>query len=185
MSYDEWWSGPDAGAPSLPSQLFAATCTERHTSWWNGRQPDSRCQLALHGARDRDHAGSAARKRARAGARAQRDSQVRALAFSSPFVLLTRTCRRDHVTYCFAQMLRFCHLASSGVEPFRQAQFGLALGRVQELLGCVGGKAAWWCAFEPLLLATPPLFAAVAARTRAYLDLLGLPHPSEAFLNKR
>ena len=93
------------------------------------------------------------------------------------------TRRKEHVTYCFAQMARFCHLAQAGVEPFRDAQFGLALGRVQELLGCVGGKAAWWGAFEPPLIRRD--FAAIDAITRSYIDLLGLEHPSEAFVNKR
>ena len=91
--------------------------------------------------------------------------------------------RKGHVSYCFSQMMRFCHLAQSGVEPFRDAQFGLALGRVQELLGCVGGKTAWWQAFEPLLISRD--YAAISAITRSYVDVLGLEPPSEAFLNKR
>ena len=93
------------------------------------------------------------------------------------------TRRRDHVHYCFSQMVRFPHLAASGVEAFRDAQFGLALGRVQELLGCVGGKAAWWGAYEPLLLARD--WAGLIARTRRYMDLLGLPPPADEFINKR
>ena len=91
--------------------------------------------------------------------------------------------RKAHVTYCFSQMARFCHLAQSGAEPFRDAQFGLALGRVQELLGCVGGKTAWWQAFEPLLISRD--YAAISAITRSYIDVLGLEPPSDAFLNKR
>lgn len=71
-----------------------------------------------------------------------------------PAHVATATRRRDHVSYCFAQMLRFAALAEAGAEPFRHAQFGLQLGRLQELLGGAGGKALWWCAFEPLLLAS-------------------------------
>ena len=93
------------------------------------------------------------------------------------------TRRKAHVEYCFHQMCRFCNLALTGAEPFRDAQFGLALGRVQELLGCVGGKTAWWQAFEPPLIRRD--FAAIDAITRSYLDVLGLQPPSEAFLNKR
>jgi hypothetical protein len=91
--------------------------------------------------------------------------------------------RREHVTYCFSQMVRFAHLAHTGAEPLRHAQFGLALGRVQELLGCVGSKAAWWGTFEPLLLTGA--HEAIMARTRAYMALLELPPPSDAFINKR
>ncbi len=79
-------------------------------------------------------------------------------------------------------MCRFCNLAQRGLEPFRAAQFGLALGRVQELLGCVGGKAAWWQAYEPLLIAHD--YKGIDERTRAYIALLQLPPPDEAFLNK-
>lgn len=39
--------------------------------------------------------------------------------------------RREHVTYCFSQMIRFAHLAHERKEAFRSAQFGLSLGRVQ------------------------------------------------------
>ena len=91
--------------------------------------------------------------------------------------------RKAHVEYCFAQMARFCHLAQINAEPFRDAQFGLALGRVQELLGCVGGKAAGWGAFEPPLLRRD--FAAIDAIARSYIAVLGLEPPTEAFLNKR
>ena len=91
--------------------------------------------------------------------------------------------RAAHVHYCFSQMVRFAHLAAGGVEPFRDAQFGLALGRVQELLGCVGSKAAWWGAYEPLLIARD--FGAIDKRTRAYMALLDLAPPDEAFINKR
>lgn len=91
--------------------------------------------------------------------------------------------RSRHVTYCFAQMVRFCHLAATGVEPFRDAQFGLALGRVQELLGCIGGKQAWWGAFEPPLIRRD--YAAISAITTSYVELLGLEPPSEDFINKR
>ena len=93
------------------------------------------------------------------------------------------TRRRDHVHYCFSQMVRFSHLAERGLEPFRDAQFGLALGRVQELLGCVGGKEAWWGAYEPLLIRRD--YAELNARTRRYMALLALPPPEDAFINKR
>ena len=94
----------------------------------------------------------------------------------------TATRRREHVVYCFSQMVRFAHLAKIGAEPFRAAQWGLALGRVQELLGSVGGKHAWWAAYEPLLISQD--WDAIMARTRAYMELLGLPQPEEAFINK-
>ena len=87
------------------------------------------------------------------------------------------------MAYCFSQMVRFAHLAATGAEGFRHAQFGLALGRVQELLGGLGGKQAWWQAYEPLLIAQD--WASIMARTRAYMDLLELPHPDETFINRR
>jgi hypothetical protein len=91
--------------------------------------------------------------------------------------------RAAHVTYCFSQMIRFNHLAASGVEPFRAAQFGLSLGRVQELLGCIGSKAAWWGAFEPLLI--EQRHKEMISLTQSYMALLGLTPPDDAFINKR
>lgn len=91
--------------------------------------------------------------------------------------------RSEHVVYCFHQLARFAHLAETGVEPFRAAQYGLCLGRVQELLGCCGGKAAWWGAFEPLLLSAN--YEGLGRIPRCYLTLLDLPLPSEEFINKR
>jgi hypothetical protein len=58
---------------------------------------------------------------------------------------------REQIVHCFQQLVRFANLAQNG-EEFRAAQFGLNLGRVQEMLGSVGGVAAWWRVFEPLLL---------------------------------
>lgn len=52
----------------------------------------------------------------------------------------------------------------------------------QELLLGVGGKAAWWSTFEQLLVAGDT--AGLAAVTRRYMALLGLPEPDQAFLNK-
>lgn len=52
----------------------------------------------------------------------------------------------------------------------------------QELLLGVGGKAAWWSRFEPLLLADD--FQGLMAVTRRYMGTLGLPQPDETFINK-
>lgn len=46
----------------------------------------------------------------------------------------------------------------------------------------VGGKAAWWSTFEPLLIAED--FAGLMAVTRGYMAALGLPEPDDAFINK-
>ena len=57
---------------------------------------------------------------------------------------------RDHVEHCLWQMVRFATLASSG-KKFRGPQFGLNLGRAQELLGSYGGVEAWWRTFGPMI----------------------------------
>jgi hypothetical protein len=57
------------------------------------------------------------------------------------------------VDHCFHQLIRFAHLARTGKIDFatRAVQFGLNLGRVQELLRSPGGVDAWWGVYEPLL----------------------------------
>jgi len=86
-----------------------------------------------------------------------------------------------HVQHCLWQTVRFAHLAALG-HPFRGAQWGLNLGRAQELLRSYGGPNAWWRAFEPLILAED--WAGLEARSAAYLDLLGLPRPDEDFITR-
>ena len=46
----------------------------------------------------------------------------------------------------------------------------------------VGRKAAWWSAYEPLLVASD--FDGLMAVTRGYMSVLGLPEPDAAFINK-
>jgi hypothetical protein len=89
---------------------------------------------------------------------------------------------QHHVTYCFWQMIRFANLAQLGNE-FRAAQFGLSLGRAQELLGSYGGKAAWWQTFEPLILAKD--WAQIQVTVEHFLLLLCLDLPPVKFLNRK
>ena len=79
-----------------------------------------------------------------------------------------------HVDHCFSQLYRCSDLAEKGGE-FRAMQFGLNLGRAQELLGSLGGPDAWWRPFEALVNAKN--WAAVKAKVVAYCDALGRPGP--------
>lgn len=81
----------------------------------------------------------------------------------------------DHVTHCFQQLYRFANLAGHGGE-FRAMQFGLNLGRAQELLGSHGGVEAWWRTFEPLVNARE--WHKITQIVTIYCALLGLPDPS-------
>lgn len=88
---------------------------------------------------------------------------------------------REHIKHCLDQLVRFAHLAAAG-HPFRAVQWGMNFGRAQELLRSRGGLAAWWHAFEPILIKED--WTALEALARRYLDLFGLEQPSEEFINR-
>jgi hypothetical protein len=77
---------------------------------------------------------------------------------------------------------RFAHLAEEGKAEFRACQFGLNLGRTQEILGSVGGVNAWWRTFEPLICCGD--YKKIIETTREYLCILELPEPDEKFINR-
>lgn len=58
---------------------------------------------------------------------------------------------KKHIEHCAHQMVRIAHLAvttKEGMTILRACQFGLNLGRLQELLGSYGGADAWWRTFK-------------------------------------
>ena len=88
---------------------------------------------------------------------------------------------KEQVEHGFYQMIRFANLAKNGHE-FRGAQFGLNLGRTQELLGSYGGVDYWWRFYEPLIKARD--WDNIMWETRSRLLMLSLPQPDEAFINR-
>jgi hypothetical protein len=86
---------------------------------------------------------------------------------------------RIHVIHCFHQLWRFAHLALHG-HDFRAVQFGMNLGRAQEILGSAGGVECWWRLYEPILKDYDRLIEI----TKRYLELLELPLPDDATINK-
>ena len=88
---------------------------------------------------------------------------------------------RVHVEHCLWQLARFAHIARLGC-AFRAVQFGLNLGRAQELLKSHGGLAAWWRAFEPLIV--EGRYQQLEEKAGQYLKLLGLRAPPEEFINR-
>jgi hypothetical protein len=88
---------------------------------------------------------------------------------------------KDHVEHCLWQLARFAHLASLG-KKFRGVQFGLNLGRAQELLGSYGGVEAWWRTFEPLVERED--WNGILMVVGLYLNVLGLAHPPLEFLSR-
>ena len=90
---------------------------------------------------------------------------------------------RDHVTHCLHQLIRFAHQAGKGpLTPERQAQFFLNVGRAQEILESCGGVEAWWRKFYPLV--DKNNWSAIIDVVHAYLEMLGLPRPTEEFISK-
>jgi hypothetical protein len=87
----------------------------------------------------------------------------------------------EHVEHCMHQLIRFSHLATKG-HAFRALQFGLNLGRAQELLDSVGGVDKWWRLYEPLLVAQD--YEKIIKVTKQYLKDLGLKNPTATFINK-
>jgi len=86
---------------------------------------------------------------------------------------------RAHVEHCFWQLARFAVLAGGGTR-FRALQFGLNLGRVQELLGSPGGAGAWWRPFKRLCEAEDWL--GVLRLALSYAALVGVGPPDLAFV---
>jgi hypothetical protein len=85
------------------------------------------------------------------------------------------------VSHCLWQMARFARLARAG-KGFRGAQFGLCLGRAQELLDSHGGAKAWWGTFGPLVRDED--WAGVQSAIELYLDLFELDRPPAHYLNR-
>jgi hypothetical protein len=81
------------------------------------------------------------------------------------------------VQHCFDQLVRFALMGESDPQSFQTcaAQFGLNLGRAQEMLGAPGGVDAWWRRFEPLLVAGR--WATLIGLLETYIELLGLERP--------
>lgn len=92
------------------------------------------------------------------------------------------TSDREQIIHGFHQMIRFAHLTIEGKSEFRAAQFGLNLGRTQELLGSLGGLKCWWRTYEPLIVFWQ--YKEIIEITKKYLAMLDLPEPTEEFINK-
>lgn len=84
---------------------------------------------------------------------------------------------REHLEHCFHQLIRFANLAKDGQQDFRAAQFGLNLGRAQEILESNGGINCWWRLYEPLIVSKN--YDEIIKVTKQYLRALNLPEPSE------
>lgn len=88
---------------------------------------------------------------------------------------------REHVTHCFHQMIRFANLANKG-HPFRSTQFGLNLGRAQEILESYGSMDCWWRLFEKLI--NNDDYTGIIEVTTKYLVAFELQLPTDEFINK-
>jgi hypothetical protein len=89
---------------------------------------------------------------------------------------------KEQSIHGFHQMWRFAHLAQTGQSKFRKLQFGLNLGRTQEILGSIGGVNAWWRVFEPICEAKN--YEKIINTVKEYLHILELPEPDSAFINR-
>lgn len=87
----------------------------------------------------------------------------------------------QHVEHCFHQLIRFANLAKSG-HDFRAVQFGLNLGRAQEILGSYGGVECWWRLYEPLIKNKE--YDKIISETEHWLNILELSMPSDEFINR-
>jgi hypothetical protein len=90
---------------------------------------------------------------------------------------------QKHAEHCLHQMVRFPHLAIvHGESSFRAAQWGVNMGRVQQILGSTGGVNAWWRAFEDIIKNKDWL--CLKSKVETYIRLLGLEPPSDEFINR-
>jgi hypothetical protein len=89
---------------------------------------------------------------------------------------------REHVTHCLHQMVRLPHLAIVHGGKFRAAQWGLNLGRAQQILDSVGGIDAWWRAFKDIEAAED--WPRLKSKAETYIRLLQLPMPSKEYINR-
>jgi hypothetical protein len=79
---------------------------------------------------------------------------------------------RQLVQHCFDQLIRFASMSPEGFAS-RAVQFGMNLGRAQEILRAEGGVLCWWRCVEPLLGNQPALIDLLAV----YVGILGLGPP--------
>ena len=100
---------------------------------------------------------------------------------ADPTVIQNGQTANQHVTHCLQQLVRFAHLAQKE-DKFRAMQFGLNLGRAQELLGAPGGVDYWWRRFERV--ASAERWAELKTIAEGYLNAFGLEQPSEEFINR-
>lgn len=89
--------------------------------------------------------------------------------------------RHQHVEHCLHQLVRFANLAHSR-SIWRATQFGLNLGRAQELLGSQGGVNCWWRSYE--LLIEEKNYRGVMQIALQTIRELGLAAPTVEFINK-
>ena len=94
----------------------------------------------------------------------------------------SKTTAKMHVEHCLWQLIRFANLARQG-NPFRGVQFGLNLGRAQEILGSHGAPDLWWRTFEPLIEAKN--WDSIMKVALSYLKILGLEPPTKEFIEKK
>ena len=87
---------------------------------------------------------------------------------------------REHVIHCLHQMVRLAHLAAGGGK-FRAAQWGLNMGRAQELLKSAGGIEAWWRAFKDII--NDEDWPLLKSKSETYIRLLQLDQPDTEFIN--
>lgn len=111
----------------------------------------------------------------------EQTEQIRAI-LANPAIRSDEKTNYTHFEHCLWQMWRFAHLASKG-ETFRTLQFGMNLGRAQEIVMSIGGVECWWRAYAPLVETSD--WAGIIKKASEYCTLLGTEWPELEFLEKK
>jgi len=85
--------------------------------------------------------------------------------------------------HCLCQMIRISQDEVNREKPEKLAQFGLNLGRAQELIESVGGVNYWWRRFEPLIV--DKKWDEIATNTRNIIEELGLPEVTDEITSNK
>ncbi len=107
--------------------------------------------------------------------------EIRAI-LANPAIRSNDQTNYAHFEHCLHQMWRFAHLASKG-ENFRTMQFGMNLGRAQEIVMSIGGVECWWRAFSPLVENAD--WTGITKLVSEYCTVLGTEWPEIKFLEKK
>ena len=100
-----------------------------------------------------------------------------------------QTTLHEHIKHCVHQLIRIPYQAinNNDFPPNKIMQFGLNLGRLQELLSSYGGVDCWFRVFKPYFLSNPTKkeLEILIQLGLELCNILEIGYPSQEFLDSK